>query len=81
MQLVCLVLPTILCFYVVASFVWSHLKQVLESKDPLKGYMKPLLLETAFAETHDLDPRKYSKYYEASVFSGMKIVFILYKIC
>nr|XP_002124291.1 uncharacterized protein LOC100186072 [Ciona intestinalis] len=53
----------------VASFVWTHLNQLMESTDPLKGYLKPLLTETVFLKKHDLDPRKYSRFYENSLFS------------
>ncbi|CAK8688943.1 unnamed protein product [Clavelina lepadiformis] len=53
----------------VASFISTHFQQLLESTDPLKGYIKPLLVETNFAKKYNLDPRKYSRFYEASFFS------------
>nr|CAB3262975.1 uncharacterized protein LOC100186072 [Phallusia mammillata] len=55
----------------VASFVWTHLQQLQESADPLKGYIKPLLVEAEFAKQYDLDPRKFSRFYEATLFSDV----------
>merc|ERR1711881_469799 len=53
----------------VSNFVWSHLKEIAESNDPLKGYLKPLLIDLLLTPPHELDPRKYSRFYEASFYS------------
>lgn len=52
-----------------ASFVSTHLRALVASTDPLKGYIKPFLVEVALAKSYDMDPRKFSRYYEASYFS------------
>jgi len=49
------------------------MQQLQESSDPLKGYIKPFLIEAEFMKPVDLDPRKFSRYYEASLFSGKRM--------
>jgi len=53
----------------VASFVSTHLRALVSSTDPLKGYIKPYLVEAEFAKVHNMDPRKFSWYHELSYFS------------
>ncbi|XP_039263293.2 uncharacterized protein LOC120339267 [Styela clava] len=52
----------------VGSYIWSHLTQVQDSQDPLKHILQAALVGHTFKE-FSLDPRKYSKYYEGSMFS------------
>ncbi len=48
----------------------THLRNLVASTDPLKGYIKPYLIEADFAKVHELDPRKFSRYHELSYYSG-----------
>lgn len=55
--------------YQVSNFVWSHLSEMAESNDPLKGYLKPMLIDLLLSPPQGLDPRKYSRFYETSFYS------------
>ena len=52
-----------------SSFVSTHIRNLISSSDPLKGYLKPYLVEAEFMKLNYLDPTKYSHNYEMSYFS------------
>ncbi|XP_074640348.1 uncharacterized protein LOC141898387 isoform X2 [Tubulanus polymorphus] len=55
----------------VASFVWSHLNNLLKTNDIHKQNIRKILDETDLNNAFDMDKRKFSRNYEASYFSDM----------
>ena len=53
----------------VSSFVWSHLTNMQETNDPTKSYMKSLLYNLDLASKFNTDMRKFSRYFEKTMFS------------
>ncbi|XP_043197116.1 uncharacterized protein LOC122367779 [Amphibalanus amphitrite] len=53
----------------VSSFVWSHLTNMQETSDPNKSYMKSLLYNIKLADKFNTDMRKFSRYFEKTMFS------------
>lgn len=54
----------------VSSFVWSHLTNMQETNDPTKRYMKSLLYNMDLAKKFSTDVRKFSRYFEKTMFSS-----------
>ncbi|XP_077982070.1 uncharacterized protein LOC144437076 [Glandiceps talaboti] len=53
----------------VGSFIWSHLKNLNETSDPLKQDIRKMLGKTKLMKNFDKDPRKFSRAFETSMFS------------
>ena len=52
----------------VGSFIWTHITNLQESNDPGKGYIKSLLYNADLAKKFNTDARKFSRYYEKTLF-------------
>jgi len=55
----------------VASYVWSHLSNLLKTNDVHKQNIRKILDEADLKKSFDMDRRKFSRNYEASYFSDM----------
>lgn len=52
----------------VGSFIWTHLTNLQETKDPSKQYIKSLLNNVELAKKFNTDARKFSRYFEKTLF-------------
>lgn len=52
----------------VGSFVWTHLKNLMETSSPLKQNIKRILTNKILKKEFNLEKLKYSRNYEASFF-------------
>ncbi|XP_014673849.1 PREDICTED: uncharacterized protein LOC106814086 [Priapulus caudatus] len=55
----------------VGSFVWTHLSNLKETSDPMKREIREILEDHTLQETFNKDSRKFSRFYEGSLFSEM----------
>nr|CAB3262976.1 uncharacterized protein LOC100186072 [Phallusia mammillata] len=53
----------------VGSYIWNHVMEVKSSSDPLKGYLRALFMNSNLTDKFSKDKRKYSSFYENSLFS------------
>ncbi|XP_070564133.1 uncharacterized protein [Ptychodera flava] len=53
----------------VGSFMWSHLKGLNSTSDPLKQDIRKMLEDTKLIRNYNKDPRKFSRAFEGSLFS------------
>ena len=53
------------------SFIWSHLSNLKETSNPFKQDVKQMLKDIELKKMFDLNPIKFSRNYEKSVFLRM----------
>lgn len=51
--------------------MWSHLTNLKETSDPLKQEIREILEDQSLQDSFNKDSRKFSRFYEGSIFSEM----------